>query len=433
MAADYDQRRKERNKLLSRTETVSWLHNQELALPRASQGRLRVRLNLAVETASNLEDYLACLVENDAFVMFSFPTPPDKQALTWLQAEPLSVLRALLPKHLDVFGRWGAQLSGEFPEDLAELLATAGIVTWQGGPLAEYFAAGQGGTLPDCLCRYASVDRLAHDYHRAGIPVRREVRGLRTSTLIPPGLLVALIVLEAKLAQAQGVTNLSAAYSLCGHLLQDVAALRALATLTAELSATVICLPWTGGSLLGLRNLTTVAAWTAATSALGSAQGCEVVAVDKDQPLTSDQVSLWLDLAQGVSRLATDQQQSLAAAVSQEEEQVRTEAEAIINRVLELGDGEVAPGLEPALAEGSLDLPLAPAGICRGQVLSARDATGAVRFLDCGALPLPPESKELHIQLLEERARSEGRELGISMVIDDVYAFSKGALVGRIK
>ena len=170
-----------------------------------------------------------------------------------------------------------------------------------------------------------------------------------------------------------------------------MAALRALATLTAELSATVICLPWTGGSLLGLRNLTTVAAWTAATSALGSAQGCEVVAVDKDQPLTSDQVSLWLDLAQGVSRLATDQQQSLAAAVSQEEEQVRTEAEAIINRVLELGDGEVAPGLEPALAEGSLDLPLAPAGICRGQVLSARDATGAVRFLDCGALPLPPE------------------------------------------
>ncbi len=110
MAADYDQRRKERNKLLSRTETVSWLHNQELALPRASQGRLRVRLNLAVETASNLEDYLACLVENDAFVMFSFPTPPDKQALTWLQAEPLSALRSLLPKHLDVFGRWGAQL-----------------------------------------------------------------------------------------------------------------------------------------------------------------------------------------------------------------------------------------------------------------------------------------------------------------------------------
>ena len=127
--------------------------------------------------------------------------------------------------------------------------------------------------------------------------------------------------------------------------------------------------------------------------------------------------------------MSADQAQAVAAAAELEAQQIRMEAEAIVNRVLELGDGKVAMGLEPAIAEGSLDLPLASFGVCRGQVLSARDNTGALRFFDAGALPLPAVCKQKHIQLLKERAQLEGRELGISMVIDDVYAYSKGKLV----
>lgn len=402
-------------------------------MPDVEQGLLRVRLSLMAEAAAKLEDYLACLSQNDAFIMFAVPSVMDKQILTWLQAEPLSVLRSLLPKHLDVVGRWGIQLQGDLPEVQAELFAAAGVFTWQGGPLEEYFAAGQTRTLSDYLGKYAYIDKLAHVYSRAGIQVCREVRGLRTPTLVPPSLLVALILLEARLVNNHGVKTVGVAYTPSGHLLQDVAALGALAALTSEFPWEVICLPWTGGSLLGSRNSSTVAAWTAITSALGFGRRSEVAVVDRDQPLKPEQVCCLLDLAQGLMDLSTDQRKAIVAAARWEEEQIKKEAQAIIDRVLELGQGEVAPGLERALAEGSLDIPLAPGGICRGQVLSARDATGAVRFLDCGALPLAQESKEYHWQLLEERAAVEGREPGVSMAIDDIYAFSKGCLVGRTK
>lgn len=414
-------------------DTVAWLQEQELAMPKVNQGQFRLRLDAATEIASSLENYLACLAKSDALTMFTVPSPTDKQVLTWLQTEPLSVLRSLAPKYLDIFSRWGAQVKGDFPEAQAELFATAGILTWQGGPLEEYFAASRTGTLLQCLSGYCYVDKLAEKYHAAGIQVCREVRGLRTPTLVPPSLLVALIVLEARLARANSAMTISVAYTPSGHLLQDVAALRALQALTCELSVEVVCLPWAGGSLLGLDNLSTAAAWTVVTSALGSGRCCEVAAVDRDQPLTPEQIRVLLNLAQGLKQLVSDQQESIATAARWEEEQVKTEAQAIVNRVLELGQGEVSPGLERALSEGSLDIPLAPAGICHGQVLSARDATGAVRFLDCGALPLPKESKEYHRQLLEERAQAEGREPGISMAIDDIYAFSKGSLVGRTK
>ncbi|NLG86135.1 MAG: hypothetical protein GX489_02810, partial [Firmicutes bacterium] len=284
---------------------------------------------------------------------------------------------------------------------------------------------------PDCLSQFNYVDWLAQTYTEAGIHVTREVRGLRMPTLVPPGLLVALIVLEAKLVRASGVNSINVAYAPCGHLLQDVAALTVLADIAHDLPAPVVCLPWSGGSLLGVRSTSTAAAWTALTAAIGDAHHAEVIMVDKDRALEPEKITKLLELASGVGALASDQKTAIMAAASQEQELIREEADSIINRVLELGQGQVAMGLERALTDGSLDIPLAAAGLCRGQVLSARDATGAIRFLDSGNLPLPKEIKEWHRQQLAERAYAEGRQLGVSMAIDDIYAFSKGTLVGR--
>lgn len=413
--------------------TIRKLQEQKLAMPTSEQGRFRVRLNLSLETTATLEDYISSLVVGaDAFVMFSGPPLVEKQVLTWLQAEPLSTLQSLWPKYLDVFGRFGAHIRGEFPQIQAELLAAAGILTWQGGPIEEFLATGQAGKLPDCLSQFNYVNWLAQTYTEAGIHVTREVRGLRMPTLVPPGLLVALIVLEAKLVRASGVNSINVAYAPCGHLLQDVAALTVLADIAHDdLPATVVCLPWSGGSLLGVRSTSTAAAWTALTAAIGDAHHAEVIMVDKDRALEPEKITKLLELASGVGALASDQKTAIMAAASQEQELIREEADSIINRVLELGQGQVAMGLERALTDGSLDIPLAAVGLCRGQVLSARDATGAIRFLDSGNLPLSKEIKEWHRQQLAERAYAEGRQLGVSMAIDDIYAFSKGTLVGH--
>lgn len=70
-------------------EGAPWLLKQKLVPEAGHQGRLRIRFNLAAETLSTLEEYLACFAKNDASVMFTLPMLPAQQALTWLQAEPL--------------------------------------------------------------------------------------------------------------------------------------------------------------------------------------------------------------------------------------------------------------------------------------------------------------------------------------------------------
>jgi methylaspartate mutase epsilon subunit len=54
-----------------------------------------------------------------------------------------------------------------------------------------------------------------------------------------------------------------------------------------------------------------------------------------------------------------------------------------------------------------------------------------VRLLEPGALPFTKDLLDFHRSCMEERARFEKREVGFQMVIDDIYAVSKGRLVGR--
>ena len=58
---------------------------------------------------------------------------------------------------------------------------------------------------------------------------------------------------------------------------------------------------------------------------------------------------------------------------------------------------------------------------------------GAIRILDMGNLPFTPEIKAYHKAKIEERAKAEKRNASFQMVTDDVYAISKGRLVGRPK
>ena len=64
-------------------------------------------------------------------------------------------------------------------------------------------------------------------------------------------------------------------------------------------------------------------------------------------------------------------------------------------------------------------------------MLPCRDNDGAIRILNPGNIPLSKELLDLHKSHIEKRASFEGRKATFQMVIDDVYAISKGRLVGR--
>ena len=64
-------------------------------------------------------------------------------------------------------------------------------------------------------------------------------------------------------------------------------------------------------------------------------------------------------------------------------------------------------------------------------MLPARDDEGAIRILNPGNLPLSEDLIEFNRAQIEKRATHEKRKASFQMVIDDVYAISKGRLVGR--
>ena len=110
--------------------------------------------------------------------------------------------------------------------------------------------------------------------------------------------------------------------------------------------------------------------------------------------------------------------------LDREMEMLEMEAVALVDRVLELGEGDPAVGAVRAFQAGVLDVPWSPSTHNAHRVMPARDSRGAVRYLDPGNLPLPAEVAAYHREMLAERGRREGRVPDADMAIEDVMAIA---------
>lgn len=110
---------------------------------------------------------------------------------------------------------------------------------------------------------------------------------------------------------------------------------------------------------------------------------------------------------------------------------IKAETKCLMDKCFDLGGGDIALGAVRAFQAGVLDVPFAPSRYNAGQMLPVRDNEGAVRILNMGNLPFSQDLLDFHTRKIEERAKYEKRKASFQMVIDDVYAISKGRLVGR--
>jgi methylaspartate mutase epsilon subunit len=105
------------------------------------------------------------------------------------------------------------------------------------------------------------------------------------------------------------------------------------------------------------------------------------------------------------------------------------QARAILDAVLEIGDGDPVLGSIRGFEAGILDEPSAPSRVAHGDVLVVRDTRNAVRFLDYGNVPIPAEARKLERERLDERAARKGRDLGYEDIVADLdYVVGAGVL-----
>jgi methylaspartate mutase epsilon subunit len=304
------------------------------------------------------------------------------------------------------------------PRLLAEISYAGAVTSYEGGAICYNIPYYKNYPLDESIKRWQYVDRLTGLYQeRFGIILDREFFGTLTATLIPPSLALAVDIIEAMLAVRQGVKSVSLGYAEQGHRVQDIAAIRMLRTLAAEYLAN-----------LGYKDvhISTVfhqymAAFpphperaadliynSAATAALSGATRVIVKTPAEAYKIPTMEDNIYgMDL---VHRGIAEAKGSplIEARLAEECERIRQEVEAIIESVIFCGHGDIAQGVVTGFEKGLLDIPFSPSIYNRGEVMTARDTEGAVRFLSLGQLQLVRELRQFHEEKMSERRRAEG-------------------------
>ncbi len=326
---------------------------------------------------------------------------------------------------------------------LAEITLAAGFTAFEGGGISYNIPYAKRVPLETSIRHWQYVDRLAGMYEEAGAPINREPFGPLSGTLVPPFISHTVGIIEGLLALQQGVKSLTLGYGQAGNLIQDIAAIRSLLTLAHEAfrgagfddyELTTVFHQWMGGFPEDEARAFAVIGWGATVASLAGAT--KVITKTPHEAMgvpTPDANLQGLRATAQVTNMLGGQHLGTSAAISEEADQICTEVRHLLAQVRQLGDGDVAVGTVRAFEAGMLDVPFAPSVFNQGKLLPCRDNQGRIRVLDWGNVPMDDDVMAQHHDALAERARLEGRQPCFQMVIDDIYAISKGRLVGRPK
>lgn len=324
---------------------------------------------------------------------------------------------------------------------LAEITHASGWTSNEGGGISYNIPYAKSVTLEKTILDWQYCDRLVGFYEEQGISINREPFGPLTGTLVPPSTSNAVAIIESLLAAEQGVKNITVGYGQCGNLIQDVAAIRALeeqcdeylkANGYKDVYLTTVFHQWMGGFPADEAKAYGVISTGAAAAALAGATKVIVKTTHEAIGIPTKEAN-----AQGIKatkmtlNLLKGQKMPMSQELKQEIELIKAETKCMVDKMFEIGNGDLAMGTVKGFAMGIIDVPFAPSKYNGGKMMPARDNNGAVRYLKFGNVPFTNEIKAINMKKLEERGKFEGREVGFQMTVDDIFAVGKGMLVGR--
>ncbi len=324
---------------------------------------------------------------------------------------------------------------------LAEITLAGGFTSFEGGGISYNIPYGKNNSLEKTITDWQYVDRLVGYYEEQGVRINREPFGPLTGTLVPPCISHSVAILESLLAAQQGCKCITVGYGQCGNQIQDIAAIRTLDQLTKEylhrfgfddVQVSTVFHQWMGGFPQDEAKAYAVISWGAATAVLSGATKVIVKSPHEAFGVPTAQANAnGLKATKQLTVMLKDQIVKSSPELKAEMKIIEQETRCILEAVLKLGDNDFGISALRGFEAGFIDVPFAPAQCNANKALPARDNNGAIRFLDFGNLPFTQKIKNFHLKKLQERAAFERRDISFQMVIDDIYAVSKGRLVGR--
>ena len=297
-------------------------------------------------------------------------------------------------------------------------------------------------TPEECIQTCQLSARLSGYYAQRGHIINHACHGWLPNGIIPHYVSIACMLLDALVSAGQGARSFSPMVNFNGNMAQDLGEFRAAEKLFRKyLDKYGYCDCETPGSIgnqsflypfprdlgmaFGYIN------YTAMLGALARLPACFVKTVDEAHGIPS------IEAHQQTYRSASwiynvVRQQELdfnSKAIDDEERMTDLAVSAIVERVMELGDGDVCVGIVKALDEGVLDSPFAINMHLQDNTLGVRDMRGAMRFLEYGNVPIPEEVREFNREKVREREEYEGRKMTYKVSISDMWTLGEGMLI----
>ena len=280
---------------------------------------------------------------------------------------------------------------------LAEIALAGGFTSFEGGGISYNIPYAKNVPLRKSLTDWQYVDRLCGLYEEQGVAVNREPFGPLTGTLVPPCIGHAVAIIEGLLALGQGVKSITLGYGQAGNLIQDVAAIKSLKSLAdryfrdagfSDFELTTVFHQWMGGFPEDEAKAFAVIGWGTVVACLAGADKLIVKTPHEAMGVpTKEANAQGLKATRQIVSMLADQRRLDDPAVACEAAIIEREVRCILDRVLELGKGNVKEGAIAAFDSGVLDVAFAPSNCCRGKVLPMRDHEGYIRIFSRGGHP----------------------------------------------
>lgn len=298
--------------------------------------------------------------------------------------------------------------------------------------------------LEEFIQHHQYIWRLMGYYADRGIIIPTDDHGWQPGFVFPYDISIACTILDSLMMVVQGVKSIIPHIECQGNIWQDIATIRVGRRLVREyldkFGHKDVTVP---GVLTGQLPLYPVpqamaesfaySNYTVMVQALARAELTFVRTLDEGLGVPSEEAHrLSNRSANWVINTVSEQNIKLETKeIAFEEESTEKAVRAIVDSVLEIGDGDVAIGSVRAVEAGIIDSPFSPNIRVKDEVLGIRDSNGACRYLHFGNLPIPKEVKEFHQEKVAEREKIEGRKMDYKVAVEDFWAPSQGHLIGK--
>jgi methylaspartate mutase epsilon subunit len=319
-----------------------------------------------------------------------------------------------------------------------EIGLAAGHTYTETHPMLSFMNYTKNETLDQVVREYQYMFRLVGLYEERGIPICAHPQGCNHYPGIsPPSMILVPTLLNLLMLPEQGVKNVWIASQSQGHLAQDVAYAMAGPRLgeyyLKKLGYNDITIFSGSGEIPGryptdLPQAFAEVLWSPLVAFLAQSDLCLIKTMDEALSITTKEYSAQsLRGAKMMLRMLKGQKLSVLSTkeLALELEMLERETKEVVDKVLEMGDGDPIVGTVHAVEAGIIDDPVAPNPQLKGELMGARDAEGAVRWLECPNLPLSKQVLDFHRDRLAQREKAIGKKVDFDIVVGDILRISQ--------